>query len=343
MTYTCLVKNADGSLVWEIPYNSFSFTEELNRGETASFSFDVANIKPISDYYSITPEFIFSGSYREIELYDSANVKIFAGYVAEAQFDVGENSSGTISVIAKGFFSLLEKRFTDGEEIYTSEDSGDIAWDLILDSQALTYGDFGITRGVHPTTKDRDRTFRYKNIAEAIKKMSADEVKDGYDFDINTLKQFNIYYPKGTERYIYLEEGFNIDSYTIRKTFIDGMINQVIVTGSGDDATNQLVVTRDSDVGYKSAFFLLQDVLSEPDIIETTTLNDKGDAVLDEFQSPRYTINVNCRYENPLWTDFSTGDWLNVYIPSFSVNNTYRVSKRSCNQDGRVSLTLREY
>jgi hypothetical protein len=346
MTFRCVVKNLDGSLMWDIPFTKFTITQELNKGELLQISFERTAIKPISDAYGVTVEFIFSASYREIEIYDEDENKIYAGYISELQFNAGANDYGNISVTSKGYFSLLEKRYTDDSLSYTSEDSADIAWALIDFTQSNgAYGDLGITRGSHPATKDRDRTdLRYKNIAEAIRGMSSSNVKEGYDFDINADKQFNIYYPKGiTREELYLENDFNINSYQIIKTFIDGMTNQAIVIGSGVDETNQLIVTRDADNAYKEAFFLLQDVLNESDVSVQTTLEDKGDKYLETYQSPRITISVTTRYDSPSFPDYEVGDWLNVNIPEYDIDSTYRVNRRTCDNKGSVSLTLREY
>ena len=345
MTYRCVVKNSDDTLIWELPFVSFNIVQELNKGESLSITFESTAIKPIANAHDITIEYIFSASYREIEIYDEDDNKIYAGYISELQFNSGVGELGTISIQSKGFFSLLEKRYTDTSLSYTATDSSDIAWGLINFTQTNgSYGDLGITRGADPTTKNRDRTdLRYKNIAEVIKKMSANEVKDGYDFDVDTLKQFNIYYPKGTTRDIYLEEDFNINTYQISKTFIDGMVNQAIVIGSGADEDNQLVVTRDSTNTYKEAFFLLQDVLNESDVSVQTTLEDKGDKHLEIYQAPRLTIYLTCRYDEPIFNNYSVGDWLYVVIPSYDINDSYRVNRRTCNHLGEVGITFREY
>jgi len=258
MTFKTIVKNSGGSLEWELPYKSFSFTEELNNDRFATVSFDYSVISEIADNYGISVESIFSSSYRELYIYDEDDNLIYSGYIAEPRFSEGENDEGTISISSKGFFSLLERRITDDLEEYTAQDASDIAWDLIDYTQTLSYGDLGITQGLNPTTKTRDRTFRFTTIAEAIRKMSANEVKDGFDFEIDNNKVFNVYYPEmGSERQnLVLEEGFNIKSYGILKTFIDGMANQVSVIGQGQ-GDDTIYETRDASNTYKNNFFCI--------------------------------------------------------------------------------------
>lgn len=345
MTFYCLVKDRDGTSEFDVPFQEFRFTDELNKGKTATFKFERTSLKNTADAYDVEIEDMFSGAYREIEVYDEDDNKIFAGYVAEVMMSAGHNDEGGLTVTAKGFFNLLEKRYTDNLEEYDATDASDIAWGLINTTQNNgSYGDLGITRGATgKPTKDRDRTYRFKEVALAIKKLSSDEVKDGFDFDIDVDKKFNVYYPeKGTQRpNIILEEGFNINTYNIYKTFIDGMVNQVYVLGEGQ-GDNILYVQRDADNAYKNAYFLLQDVLSEKDIITTDTLNDKGDIHLEKYREPRYTISLTTDYEEPVFTDYDLGDELKIKIPSYDIDEYYRVVKRICNHDGVVNLSLSE-
>lgn len=335
--FRVVIKNADASQEWEVPTISWDFTEEINKDRSATFNFDKLALDAVAEYYEQDTEFIVTGAYREIYLYDDETL-LYSGYISEVSFDGKEGQAGTVKVSSKGFFQLLDKRYTDASRFYANDDSADIAWDLIDYTQTLTHGDFGITRGTHPTTKDRQRTYRYDNIKQAIEKMSANEVKEGYDFEVDNTKVFNIYYPeKGSERRdIILEEGFNINSFTVKKTFINAMANQVIVLGAGQDE-EALVEVRDAEDVYKENFFLLQNRLSEKDIIESATLQDKGDKYLDTYKYPRKEVTLSLNYQNPTFTDYSVGDRLPLLIPSYSINQLYRLYKRTLKSDMTVT------
>lgn len=341
MQYKIIVQNVTGSEQWELPFEKFSFTEELNKDRSANFSFKRASILPIAEAYDIDILYIFGATYREIYIFDEDDSKIYGGYISEMQFSAGEREEGTISVSSKGFFSLLEKRVTDANRVYSSDDSADIAWDLIDYTQNLTYGDFGITRGTHPATKNRDRTYRYNNIAEAIRKMSATEVREGFDFEVDNDKVFNIYYPlKGSQRdNIILESEYNIKTYNALRTFIDAMVNQAIVVGEGYDE-NTPVEVRDTLSQYKANFFLLQEVLSEKDVSVATTLQDKGDQYLEQYKFPRYIFSCTVDYEDPLFTDYQVGDRLRIEVPEWGISAFYRVTKRTCDDSGKVTLSF---
>jgi len=342
MKFKLIIQNLSGSEKWELPFDRFTISEELNNDRNASFSFNRQTVEAVAESAKTTVENIFITGYRECYLYDEDdNNLIYSGFVDEYQTSAGTSEKGTLSVTSRGFFTLLNKRFTNSLRTYTSEDAGDIAWDLIDYTQGLTYGDLGITRGVHPTTKNRDRTFRYENIAEAIQKLSNYNLSDGFDFEIDNDKVFNIYYSeKGSyRRGVIVERGFNIDTYNILQNGLMDLVNQVYVMGDGygDD---MVVVTRDAENIYKSNYGLLQEALSEKDIKTTATLNDKGDKQLDLRKFPRKTINITIKYDNPQFTNYQIGDRIKVIISQENVSGFYRVLRRSLTDDGVVYLTL---
>jgi len=341
MQFRAVIQNGDASEKWEIPFSSFSFSEELNNDRSATVSFDRQTLREISEKYGKSPIYVLSNTYREIYIYDENDNLIYGGYIADLQFSRGNSEEGNMTVASKGFFSLLNKRFTNNLREYSSQDLSDIAWDLINYTQGLTYGNFGITRGADPTTRSADRTFQYKNIAEAIEGMSNKETKDGFDFEITNAKVFNVYYPNkdSVKRNIVLENGHNIINYNIRKPFIDAMANQVIVYGDGmgEDA---LIETRDAENAFKNAFFLLQDTLSEKDVRLVATLQAKGDRYLDKNKYPQMQVNVTCDYDVVDYNSFSLGDWVKLKIADWSIDALYRVVKRTVNEKGDIFLTL---
>lgn len=336
-----IIQNSDGSQQWEIPYDSYSISEELNNDRSAQFSFNRTMLQSILDKYAMTPYQLFKGGYREAYLYDASDNLLYSGFIDEMQTNSGASDHGTISVTSKGFFSLLDKRLTNVLRTYTSQDAGDIAWDLINYTQGLAYGNLGITRGVHPVTVNRDRTFRYEYIKTAIEGLTNKNILNGFDFEIDTGKVFNIFYPeKGTQRdNLIVEYGFNVEGYQITENGLMGLVNQVVVIGEnfGDDIVS---VTRDAEVDYKSNYGLLQETVSEKDIQQATTLQDKGDKYLANWKFPRKTIVLDLKFESPLFTDYQVGDRIKVKIAQENVNEFYRVVKRGLDNTGKVSLTV---
>lgn len=337
MIFKVLIQNLDETLEWEPPYKSFNFSEELNKDKTLNVSFDLAVLNDWGENRAN----VFESEYREIKLVDADGNNIHFGFVDELKPSGAKDGRGTYSLASKGFFSLLSKRYTSAEDIYTSEDSSDIAWGLIDYTQSLIDGDLGITRGANPTTKTRTRTFRYKKISEAIEGMTADKTKEGFEFDIDNEKKFNIYYPfKGSQKdAIIFERGYNVETYQITRPGLLSLANQVLVFGEGNGADSE-VVTRDAETVYKEKFFLLQETLSEKDVSETDTLEDKGDKFLEERKYPREVIDITCQYDRSNYHSFGLGDSVKLIIPEENINNFYRVRKRGLKDDGTVNLTL---
>lgn len=341
MEYKLLLKNLDASQQWELPFDSFSISETLNEDRSAQFSFNRSILQGVLDKYALTPYGMFKQFYREVYLYDENGNVLYSGFIDEMQTASGQEDHGTVSITSKGFFSLLAKRITNSPRTYTAQDAGDIAWDLINYTQGLTYGALGITRGVHPATVNRDRTYRFDDIKSAIEGLSNKNILNGFDFEIDNGKVFNIYFiEKGSIRNnIIVEYGFNVDSYQITENGLTGLVNQVVVLGEnfGDDIVS---VTRDAENDYKANYGLLQETVSAKDTQQTATLQDTGDKYLTNWKFPRKTIDLDLKFESPLFTDYNVGDRIKIIIAQENVNEYYRVMNRTLDNSGKVSLTV---
>ncbi len=340
MQFRVLIRNSDGSLQWEVPFLSIRFSEELNNDRNAQVAFARQELEAIAAANGTTWGFILKGSYRELDIYDGDTL-VYAGFLDEYQSSTDGVAKGNITMTSRGFFSLLKKRYTNSLRAYSAQDAGDIAWDLIDYTQGLTSGALGITRGSHPATKNRDRTFRFANIGDEIAGLSNDNVKDGFDFEVDTGKVFNLYFPeKGSQRpTIKYEWGFNIDGYQVNENGLMGMANQVIVAGDGF-GDGMLSATRSAAADYAANYGLLQDVLAEKDVTEAATLNDKGDKYLDRYKYPRKSLTLSVDYEAIPFTDFGLGDRIKVKIEPEDIDDYFRVIARAVDHTGNLSLTL---
>ena len=338
--FTLTIKTTAG-MEWELPFSSVSFSEELNKDRVANFTIVRQTGEQVAALTGTTLEAILSGGYREVEIRDSLGVLVYSGFIDETTGNAGASEYGNVSVTSRGFLALLEKRYTANLVTYTATDAGAIAWDLISDTQAKTYGNFGITMGSIIASKNRDRTYKWRNIKEAILALTSDNVKDGFDFDIDTGKVFNVYPQKGSSRpEIIFDSKFNIDRWTVRKTGILGMANHVIVFGAGNE-DDMIVEERTSAPGYKAAYFLLEEGLSDKDNGNATLLQDKGDAYLASYQYPKKFVNISVFYDNPTYSTYNVGDYVRVKIAEEGVDAMMRILRRSCSMDGTVDLVLK--
>lgn len=336
------VKNPTTEDIFELPYLSISFTEELNVGKDAKFSFDYDAVNEIAQKYGTTASFLFTSGIREIYI-EKNGVKIYLGVISD--YTLGKDIQGDmkLDIASVGYMALFSKRRTGVKRIFSNTEAGDIAWTLINESQNsdLPYSDFGITKGSAITSVNRDRTFRFANIKDEIVQMSNLNLKSGFDFDIDNTKKFNTYYPeKGSTRQdIVLEEG-SIVSWGYRKPLILSLANKAYVLGEGfnDDI---LYVTRNSDNAYKTTFKLLEEVLSERNIITTETLNDKGDKYLLDNQSPKIQLTINHIDGSPDITTYDVGDRIKIRISEIDIESVFmRVLKRTVSIDQQGATTV---
>lgn len=323
-----------------LPLVNLSITKELNNGKTAVIDLTRNDVEYIASKYSVSELYIFIATYREIKIYNGDDL-LFYGYVAYPNFNKSSNNTGGISVTCKGFLSLFDKRYTDEYVFYNNEDLSDIAWGLIDYTQSLEYGNIGITRGTSPVTRDAERTYRYDKISTSIQKLSNFEIADGFDFDIDDTKNFNVYYPnKGdVQENIILTENFNITEYTAEYRYLDEIANEVIVFGEGNADSMVTEVVAASEI-YKQLYFLQQIGLSEKDVKVRSTLIEKGQKFLEKNTYPTPMITVTVDYESPSYISYDIGDYLKLVIPSIEINRYYRLYRSVLNYDGSVKLTF---
>ena len=341
LDFKLFVKDKSG-IKWEIPFISLSWTEELNNDRNASFTVTNQALEDIAERYGVTGEFILSAGYREIEIYDYDDNLVYTGIVDEIMGSGGKGEQGNKVVSSRGFFSLFTKRYTSAYTHYEDIDAGEIGWNLINDTQSKEYGDFGVVRGSIEETKTRDRTYKRRNIKEAIQALTSDEVAEGFEFDIDNYKNYNVFVERGDVREeIIFDSECNIDNWQVRKTGLLGMANHVIVfgEGSGDD---MIVVEEDAENSYKVQYGLLEDGLSDKDNGDEELLSDKGIKYLDLNKYPSKSVSFDHFYAFPLVTTYNVGDTVQVRISEDGVDMNMRVIKRTINMDGRVSLVLQQ-
>ena len=324
---------------WNIPFIDFSFSKEINNDRACNISFSQQHLSQVANETNVTPEFILSGGFRELYIEDENNNIIYGGYIGDLQFSCGTTDSGSWSVASKGFMSLLKKRFT--QESYSYQDLSYIAWDLIDTSQSENdFSNFGITRGADPTTRFADRTFKYEPIFDALQGMSNLETKNGFDIEVDDTKILNVFYPfKDRQTEMFFKEGVNIESYTVQVPFIDSMANRVFVFGDGfgEDA---LIVQSDAQDAYKDVYGLLEDELSEKDVILETTLQERGERYLDKNKNIQKVVSLVCDYKVIDYPSLELGDWCKVTIPKASIDQSHRIVKISVGSDQKINITL---
>lgn len=343
--YQVFIKDTVHNLLWEMPHVNFSFTDELNNGKSAQFGFEYETLKAVADAYNTTYVTILGGGFREIWV-EKNGIKIYYGAVTDInEASDQETEQVTISVASVGFFNLLDKRRTNNKRVFSSTDAGTIAWTLINESQTSDspYSDLGITMGTIATSISRDRTFRFDNVKTAITKLSNTSLSNGFDFEIDNNKQLQISYPqKGSVRPEIVFDEKNILNWSRIRPSILSLTNKIYVIGSGSN-DDVLYSTRISDPTYRAVFGTLEDVYSEKDVIDSTTLDATGDRFLLENQSPLETFNLTHLDDDPDVSNYGLGDSVVVTISKLGIaSQNKRIIKRvvACSGEDMALVTL---
>lgn len=344
---TLFVRDVSTGDIFQLPFNNITITEELNVGSSVRVSLEFRAVDEIARYYGTDILFIFTGGLRELFV-EKDSAKIYLGVITD--FDISKDNTGkiTFNVASVGFFSVLNKRRTANKRVFVNTDAGQIARTLIDESQTSDppFSDLGITFGVIQPSVNRDRTYRFANIKQEITQMSNNNLKNGFDFEIDNNKVFNVFFPfKGSERPNIVLDEQNILSWGMRKPLVLSLTNKVYVVGAGfnDDV---LFVTRNSPNEFKATFKLLEEVLSERQIITTETLDDKGDKFLSDNQSPILGLTITHLDGQPDILSYEVGDSLKFSIEELGIENIFkrvfrRIIKIDSNEAAIVAIDLK--
>jgi hypothetical protein len=253
-------------------------------------------------------------------------------------------------VFAKDWTALLGKRFCGVESLreFTTTDAGTIAWTLISETQALTYGSFGITLGTIEPSIVRSPTYDKKNILEAIKEM-ANAGQDGmasygFDFEVTPQKVFNVYYPwKGTirENVVFRYPGncedfeADVDSW--------GIVNQE--WGLGQHWTGNTAVVSRADATSQSAYKRREAIKNYRDVGVLSFLQDMVyqdiQWLKDVVTIMKFTSRVDAKSGI---LSYNVGDGVAVVCDKFDIDEWLWVFERKIdigeNDELKVTVTV---
>lgn len=340
------IKDRSSGAVYEVPYTALEWTEELNVGKSARATFDYQAVNNLVSTFGFSPKFLFAAGFREFYI-EKDGTRVYDGVVSEYGKTRSADQNIPLTVASVGFFSLLDRRRTAQVRTFELVDAGLIAWTLIDESQDsdLPYSDLGITQGTIELSKNRDRTFKFDSVKDAIYKLSNKNLLNGFDCDIDNDRKFNVFYPlKGQLRPEIVFDDHNILSWSYKVPLLLSMANRVYAVG-GEIGGDQIVATRNSPDDYKTSFTLLEDVDSARDVSETDTLEDHGDRMLEDKQSPKPKLTITALDNDPDILNYELGDWVRVKLSEPEISDVYmrlikRTVKVDANQQTVVTLEL---
>lgn len=293
-------------------YLSLDFFNRLNGMGGCSFSLDINIVKARAT--------VLRRASSQVAIKKNDKI-VWLGAISKVSRDYSD-VGGTIQVQAESYLSHLGYRYTDSVVRYVETDAGAIANGLITDTQAKSNGELLITSGVNETTQDRDRTYYYKNIAEAIMQLS--KVINGFDFDFSYTQDannkltgvlFNVYTSRGQLRNNLppLRLGENVQRATYATQ--GDIINTITALGNG---TGEGVLSSvQESTGSQQSFTRREYVAPQKDISVQSTLDQSAQAQLIQTAGENYHIELQLTpTSSPRFGDFVIGDTLVLDLSS---------------------------
>lgn len=334
--YITRIYDPSGELVADISSMSTkrSIDKQRNRADVISLEYSLDDIKKFSRSISSTAWDIFGVDRSEVRIFRNDTV-ISAGQIVIAEPGVSGDQR-TFKIKAVGWLDLFAKRYTEQLRKFELTDAGQIAATLIEEAQAIDNGDFGIIEGNIQPSVDRERTYEYKNIRDAIIQLS--EVINGFDFEFTWDKMFNVYYPYiGSQRpdIIFSYPG-NIEDVSFQR---DGMeiANKVTARGAGFGGDN--ITATAEDITSQEKYGLREIIVDYNDVILYDTLLEHAEAEIlqnKEFVDiPDITVRGDIE---PKFGQYNIGDYVKLNISRdneiFSpINGMFRIDAMNIDVD----------
>src|ERR1700704_226281 len=94
--------------LFELPFSSINYVEELNAGSQATFNLDYAAVSEIAKIYGTTVRDLFTATFREIWI-ELDGTKIWTGVASE--YNRSKDAQGTyrLALAAIDYVALLQK------------------------------------------------------------------------------------------------------------------------------------------------------------------------------------------------------------------------------------------
>ena len=332
--------------MFELPYTSINFIEELNNGGSAQLTLDYVAVEAIADKYGITAQDLLTATFRELQIKLEDTI-IWLGVISEYDWSKSADGTYSLTVAAVDYFSLFQKRRTGlTDVVFTAVDPSTIPWSLINTSQALAHGSWGITLGSTASTGlTASMTYKNAEIKTEISNLSNYKQLGSFDFDIDYTKKFNVYYPsKGAVRSEIVLDDNNILASSVKTPVVLSLTNSVFVIGQGVN-NDQATANRKAADADIAAYSLLEDTISDNNVSDQNVLNSLGDRAISLNKLPTYGRQISLKHagDDPLLTSYSVGDYLVVNIPEQSINYAnWRVRKRTVDIDNAGMITVQD-
>lgn len=328
LNYQIILENPSLGTIFPLVLRSYSLTERLNTAPTGTFTLSFEEMNELARFYGTTVNDLFTAGKRGMYVYRN-NVKILDSFIDDIEIQPLGNGEKQVTIKTVGLFGLLHKRII-GRPVrrFVATDAGMMAWTAIDETQDddPPYSDLGITMGTITPSKDRDRSVYFEYVDDFITSLSNENLKNGFDFEIDNSRALNVYYPKKGENKpkLIFDETQNMAGWKWKKRIGRGITNRVFVTGEGQNE-DILYTQRDADNSYKEPYGLMESKSAESSVSELDTLEDKGDRILEDLQQSSVIVPTITHYDSVVgWDEYALGDSVPVTIKDLQLNKTYK-------------------
>jgi hypothetical protein len=256
----------------------------------------------------------------QLRVYRGSEI-VFSGHWTPMRGSGSVDGPSTLDLVFRDAFSRLGQRYTDGSVSFVAEDAGSIAQFLIETAKDFGTHNIDTNPSWIEATKDRDRTYEYKNVAEAVIELT--EVIGGFDWfpvyldpRVSEAQQmtmeFHVAARIGQDRPTAIfEYGEGTLENCASYSFTTGLpINWVIAIGGGTPPFVEEAIDASSRLLYNTHKVLV----SATDVVESETLLDKAQDAL----RPGIVHVTEFKPDPALaplpWEDFWIGDNIRVNV-----------------------------
>lgn len=337
MKYSAFLYDKNNVFLSELPFEGFSLKKKLNDIPVLELRINYFIFKDWAKRQNVEVEQLLTSGFRWIN-FKGDNTSFFKGFLSEVKIDKAQYDIN-INLTFLGWLGYFKRRYIT--KTYSNTDAGSIAWDIINTAQTEAYGNIGITQGTIEATKNRDRTYNDDEVARSIIALSNSNLKDGFEFEITNDKVLTIKQRIGVDKpYIILDER-NTEAWNIDFLIATSLTNKVKLKGEGF-GDNQLIVVREASNTIKDKWYLLENIISEVNIKEAITLQDKGDKYLNQYQDVNKTFSLTTLPINYSIDDFDVGDGVKVKIENI-IDGIYRIKTKELSYSGEKEVIKLEF
>ena len=344
----------------ELPLTGVSFTQQLNTAGSFSAHLLLSGVNAAG--LNVAAATIPG---RCAVTVDRNGTLIWGGVIWNREYN---SQTQTLSINAREWISLFERRRITTTQVYTNIDQISLALALVQQAQGVPGGNIGLLYNQQP---DSDNTsgvlvsrtyygYEYKQVLAAIQDLS--KQINGFDFSIdvyydgdqNPGKSFNTYYPRQGRTYSATDSTapvFQFPGNTVEYVYPeDGSIaaNTIYGLGAGSNEGKLIAVGTDS-AKLAAGWPLLEDQANYSDLTDATLLASLVNGQITATSYPPTTLRIVAPpSQNPEFGTYEIGDEARVIITDSRFPNTldaiYRIVALSVipGEDGpeRVTLTM---